>query len=357
MPSVLETLPKQSVEPLPTAPTGYVINQGSVYDASGLFGYSNFELSSVFRTTGDTTSSILRYLKNQPLKESDIPLLEGYTLKRLNEYRPWLAHHAEHPKGSQYGGSFNIGNAFERAFTFRESSFQPANIIRGLSVGTVTVLTGGLSLAEPKINGVTLASSNPDSSSPGLLDAGYTGANSFGIVRAGNPNVAETGFNRIARLIGGTISSIATGKAFTNYLKTPPSISGGNPAITQGPPAPLSLAQQSGRVAGYGAATSLQGLGLSNIAQGVVQVFGQKVGGALLALVSGNVAEAINIITSNPPSSGNLLYGPTGGGGGGGGGYSPTQNTGQTNLASVMMPVLILSVLGLVLWYFLRKKA
>lgn len=238
----------------------------------------------------------------------------------------------------------------ERIATINPQSFTPANIIRGGTAGTLFVATAGLSTLNPQINGNILISS--DTNRAGLFDSGYVGANSFGRVRAGNPNEPETFYNYLARLTGGTVSSIATGKVIASGLSTPANTL---PSGVQGPTQPLGFLAKLGNLLGGATSTTATGYGTGQFAQGIIGIFGQKIGGTILSLLSGNFQQAFEILTTNPPSYPTNLYGPSGGGGGGGG-FLPSQNTGQSTMNAVVIPLIGASLIGLLLWYFLRKK-
>jgi hypothetical protein len=99
-------------------------------------------------------------------------------------------------------------------------------------------------------------------------------------------------------------------------------------------------------------------------AQLIVKLSGD-IGKGILQLVSFDFSGALQsfgVLTpparTAPNPGTTLLYGPSsGGGGGGGGGFLPSTNTGQSQLSNVIIPIMGLGVLGLTLWYFLRKKA
>lgn len=276
-----------------------------------------------------------------------------------------LQHLSEHPKGSHYAGdfnisfsSFNIVKFFERLFTIRPQSFTPANLARDLSGGTQSLLTLGI-VDKITIGGQPVfATSTHDSS---LIGSALTGANSFGQTKSGDPNKPETLFEKIARIGGGAVSALATGKALSGALTTEPTpVNAG----TQGPPSPVSALGRVGNTfassVGYAGNTYASG----QFAQVVVGLLGQKIGGFLLSLISGDLAGAIKIITSNPsqpqPISSNpsdpLLYGPSGGGGGGGAGLGiSNRNTGQTQ-SNTLVYVLIAGVVVIGGVYLLRRK-
>jgi len=278
---------------------------------------------------------------------------------RIMSWEEYFAIRASDTGGSGFFG--DLSSALDRLFTVRPQSFTPGNIVRSITAGTLAVYTGGLSVTSPEVNGVTLVTS--DTNKPAIANAAYIGGLSYGQVRVGDPSLPESFYNKIARIIGGAYSAFATGSIASSWLSASPTVVNAVPATYEGPPLvqPLSLAQKFGNTVGLGISSSASAYGSSQIAQVVIGVFGQKVGGAILSIFSGNVSQAIQILTSNPSTQTPNLFGPSGGSSsssaGGGGGFLPSQNTGQSQMSSAIIPIIGISLIGLILWYFLRKKA
>lgn len=235
-------------------------------------------------------------------------------------------------------------------------TFQPAEIARTYAAGVATVYTGGLAALNPKIGGTTLVSSDPNKAS--VAGAVLVGANSFGTVQAGNPDVKESTINEIARKVGGAISAIAVGSAGSNLLTTPAHTL---PAGVQGPTQPLTLGEQFGN---FGATTltgSASAYGTGSLAQSVMQIFGKQIGGAILQLFSGDIAGAIKTITTPTPNTPATtipsLFGnyQSGSGGGGAGLGVGSGNSGQTATHPLVFPAIAIAIV-MVLWLFVRKK-
>lgn len=234
-------------------------------------------------------------------------------------------------------------------------SFQPAEIARTYSAGALTVYTGGLSILNPKVAGQTIVSSDPNKAS--LAGAVLVGANSFGTVQAGNPDVKESTINEIARKIGGAISAIAVGSAGANLLTTP---ANALPAGVQGPVQPLSIGERFGNFGATLVGSSSTAYGTGNIAQSVIGIFGKKVGSAILQLFSGDVGGAIKTITTPTPNTPTTtvpnLFGNYQSSGGGGAGLGVgSGGTGQTTTNPLVFPAIALGLLT-VLWLVMRKK-
>jgi hypothetical protein len=261
---------------------------------------------------------------------------------------------------------FKIPNpvtAIQRVVTINPQSFTPANIARaGASVavftnpvtGVANSLTGGtftnsfvgspaqgplaqasavgLSQSTVSVQGTPIIQGSSQKNT-GFLQSYYTGALSYGRTQSGSPNQPETFVNTISRLLGGASSAYTTGQVLG------PAVGGGK--------------------VGALISTSSTGYATSQFGQGILTLFGQKIGGAILALLSGNIAQAVQIVTTNPPNVPNI-FGPNGGqsfGGGGGGGFLPSQNTGQSTALSAIIPIMGIGFVALAFWYFLRKKA
>lgn len=234
-------------------------------------------------------------------------------------------------------------------------SFQPAEILRVAGSASQTLYTGGLSALNPKIGNITLASSDPNKAS--VLGATIVGANSFGTVQAGNPDVKESTINEIARKIGGAISALAVGSAGANLLTTP---ANALPVGVQGPVQPLSTGAQFGNFGATLVGSSASAYGMGNIAQSVIGIFGKKVGSAILQLFSGDVGGAIKTITTPTPNTPTTtvpnLFGNYQSGGGGGAGLGVgSGESGQTTTNPLVFPAIALGILA-VLWLVMRKK-
>jgi hypothetical protein len=234
-------------------------------------------------------------------------------------------------------------------------SFQPAEIFRVAGAASQTLYTGGLSLLNPKVGNTTIVSSDPNKAS--VVGAAIVGANSFGTVQAGNPDVKESTLNQIARKIGGAISAIAVGSAGANVLTTP---ANALPAGVQGPTQPLTFGQQFGNFGATITSSSAVAYGSGNIAQTVIGIFGKKVGGAILQLFSGDVAGAVKTITTPTPETPTIalppnLFGNYQSGGGGGSGLGVGTNSGQLTSNPLIFPVMGIAAL-FVVWLIVRKK-
>lgn len=233
-------------------------------------------------------------------------------------------------------------------------SFQPAEILRVAGSASQTVYTGGLSLLNPKVGGTTIASSDPNKAS--VLGAAIVGANSFGTVQAGNPDVKESTINEIARKIGGAISALAVGSAGANLLTTP---ANALPAGVQGPVQPLSTGAQFGNFGATLVGSSASAYGMGNIAQTVIGIFGKKVGSAILQLFSGDVGGAIKTITTPTPNTPSTtvpnLFGNYQSGSGGAGLGVGSGGSGQTTTNPLVFPAIALGAL-VVMWLVMRKK-
>jgi hypothetical protein len=275
----------------------------------------------------------------------------------FSHYQPGLEYLAQHPKDSHYHGdftlsfsSFNIGKLFDRLFTITPQSFTPANLARDFAQSTIGTLTAGT------LNVTNLRVANVPVSGGGTHDATVissfaTGATSFGQVQAGNPALKESLVNTVARLFGGIYDAVAVSAVAPTWLSTPVPT-----AAESGYVAPLTIGQKSLNLLSSGIVFGSQSTIIANLSQAVVVVFGRRVGGAILALLGGNIQQAVQIFNSPNPSQPINLYGVVSSSGGGGGGFLPNQNTGQLSMTSVIIPIMGIGVIGLLLWYFLRKK-
>lgn len=338
-------------------------------------GFDSQDISQYFGVSPIAGKALTHVATGSPVDA--LPTTELQALQRINpdRFKPGassydqgygdipfgLNHLFQHEKGSHYGGDFNIGlnsfnfgKFFDRLFTIRPQSFTPGNVARAAASGTLTVFTGGLVTDVSIANTPVIATSQHDAS---VLGSVYTGANSFGTVQSGDPKNKESLINKIGRLFGGAVSTIATGKAATGYLSNTNAL----PSGVQGPVQELSFTQQAGNTLSGGVSLASQGYSGGQISQVVVGILGNKLGGALLALLSGDLQGAIKIISSNPSQpivqnpSNSLLYGPSGGGGGGSGLGLGGQNTGQTTSNSLVY-LLIAGILILGGVYLLRRK-
>lgn len=252
-------------------------------------------------------------------------------------------------------GSFNPVKAITRVFDVKPQSFTPANLVRDLSAGTIGVATAGQGIPI-KINGTPIASASTHEAS--IVGAAVVGANSFGTVQAGDPNKPESTLDTIARLTGGAISSIAVGRAAVTSLNTNTALS---PADF-GPPRPLTFTESLGNALGSGINVGAGSYGITQVSQSIMLIFGQKVGGIILSLLSGNVKQAIDIFNSpsaQPSTTGQTQYilfdNSSGGGSGGGIGLSDSKS-GQLQTSGVVFLIIgIILVGGLLMWKRGRK--
>lgn len=278
--------------------------------------------------------------------------------------------------------SFTPAKAVSNAFKVTPESFRPGNIIRtgttaGLVIGTGGVGAVGLStgLAVPfaagnvtttpfslatlgniKIANTPITSSDPNKAS--IVGAAAAGVYSFGTVKAGNPSEPETLVNKISRLLGGAAGSYGGGKIATGVLYTDPA-SHALPAGVEGPTQPLSIGERFGNFLGNTVQTTSTAYGTGQFAQSVLGIFGKQVGGAILQLVSGDVAGAIKTITTPSPSTPSTtvpsLFGNYQSGGGGGSGLGVGVNSGQSTTNPLVFPIMGIAVL-FVVWLIVRKK-
>jgi LPXTG-motif cell wall-anchored protein len=335
-------------------------------------GFTTQDISQYFGVSPIAGKALTHVATGSPVVS--LPTTELQALQKINPNRfkpgatsydqgygdiPWgLSHLNEHPEGSHYSGDFNLsfqdfnfGKFFDRLFTIRPQSFTPGNIVRAGSSGTLTVLSAGLVKDVSIEQNSVYAISQHDNS---VIGSAFTGANSFGTVQSGDPNKKESVFDRIARLAGGAISSVATGKAVSNFLTTESgaSLSEG----TQGPTNQLSTSARFGNTLASGVSLAGQGYSGGQISQIVVSVLGNKLGGALLALLSGDIQGAVRAF--NPPSSPSPTFGPgpsSGGGGGGSGLGLGSTNTGQTN-SSTLLYVGLAGLALIAVVYLVRRK-
>lgn len=247
--------------------------------------------------------------------------------------------------------------AIVRAFTPNPQSFTPANIARVASAITVGVYSGGLASTNPKIGNTVIATTNPEK--PAVINAAYTGASSLG--QATVTKDPETTVNKISRLFGGAVASLAIGSAATNVITTPASASvNALPTGVQGPTQGFTFGESFGNFAGSTISTTATAFGTGQFAQGVIGIFGKQVGGAILQLLSGDIAGAIKTISTPPPNIPTTtvpnLYGNYQSGGGGGAGLGVgSGGTGQSTTNPLVFPAIALGLLA-VLWLVMRKK-
>lgn len=359
MPSVVNTLPQ---------PSGLT--------SRTFAGFSYTDLSQYFGISPIAASGIIDFKAGQELNDPQRIALHALDPKRFqpgaNTYNqgfgdiPFgLSHLNEHPKGSHYQGDFNFGlngfdiaKAFDRLFTIRPQSFTPGNIARAFGQTAIFTVSGG-ALTATNLRVADVPISGGGQHDADLVTSFATGASSFGQVTAGNPANKESFLNRISRVLGGVYDSLAVGGIGTSALAT-----AAPAAETAGYVPALTATERVGNLAASGLATASSAFSISNISQVVISILGPKIGGALLAFFSGNVAQAIQILTTPGTSQPVNLFGPTNGSignsgssGGSGGGFLPSQNTGQTATTSLILPIMGIGIVGLTLWYFLRKKA
>lgn len=320
-------------------------------------GFTYQDLSNYFGISNQAASGLIELTNKSDVTYSEAVALQGLDPNRFRQGASgpnqgfgdiiWgLSHLAQHPKGSTYHGDFNISQAFERLFTINPQSFTPANLIRDFSAGYTTIVTGGVSLAHPEVNGTPLASSSARSREPGLVDSAIVGANSFGTVRAGDPQIPESFWNKIARIVGGTVSSLATAKVVAGY-QTNNALGPGE----YGPPAPLTATQSASNLALSGLSGGLKVFGSTALAQGIISLFGNTIGGALVQLLNGNIFGAFNTLSGKTPVSQNTvgsMY-ATGGSGGAGFGQNPIAVT-QSSTMTWLIPVAIIGGVLVILW-------
>lgn len=247
--------------------------------------------------------------------------------------------------------------AISRAVTINPKSFTPANIVRVLVGGQITIYTGGVAALSPSIGKTTVVSSNPKKAS--IVTSAFVGANTFGTVQAGDPSKVETPLNKIARIFGGTVASLVVGSAAANVLTTPASASvNALPPGVQGPTQGLTVGERFGNFLGATISTSSTVYATGGISRVVLDLFGKKAGTAILQLFSGDVAGFVKTV-STPEVKGPELFYPTFRGvsasGGGGAGLGIGSNTGQTQGTSLLFPVIGIALLG-VLFLIIRKK-
>lgn len=341
--------------------------------SKGVGGFSLQQLSNATNLQPFEAFTLLKMKAGVPATDLDREILA--TLKGRSTASPkysglrnnvasfnwFVQYYTDHPVGSHYGGDFNVGSALQRAFTFKPSSFTLTNLIRTGSAGTILIATGGASTFNPQINGHTIVSSDTHSAKPGILDSAIVGGNSFGTVRAGDPNKPEDFFNRIARVTGGAISSIATGKAFAKGFSTPENVSGGNPSTVYGPSSPFTATQKFGNFAVGVVNSFTSGLTGANVSQFVIAILGPKIGSFILALGSGDIRGAVNIISGsgpnqNPQGGSQVIYRDNpNSGGGGGGGTLVAPNTGQSSNYTLLYVGVGVAVLTSLVFYLRRK--
>jgi len=350
--------------------------------------YAGFNVTDVarFLSVSDAqSSSLIKAATGQQVNESEFAAFQSLDpryLTRDGNITHGLQRLAEHPKGSHYSGdynisktTFNIGKALERFFTIRPKSFTAGNLARGAAVGAVAISTGGVGVApfagvagfgsgsagsvlfqpgaitpisatsgvfatQQKIKigevQVTSGTSQHDTS---VAQATGTGVYSFGQVQAGNPADQETWYNKIARYVGGASAAYGATAGITSFL---------SPLIAEG--------SQVASIASKVVSTTGTGFYTGQVGQVVISLLGRKIGGALLALISRDVASAIRILTEDPPQTKSIQpYGSYGGGGGSGLGIAPSTNTGHTGLNPLWYGVIGL-VLILGLFALLRRK-
>lgn len=275
--------------------------------------------------------------------------------------------------------SFTPAKAISNAFKVTPESFRPGNIIRtattaGLIVGTGGVGAVGLSsglgvasvtatplsyatLGNVKVANTQLTSSNPQQAS--VVGAAAAGVYSFGTVKAGDPSEPETLLNKISRLLGGAAGSYGVGKIATGALYTDPA-SHALPTGVEGPTQPLTIGERFGNFLGNTVQTTSTAYGTGQFAQSVLGIFGRQVGGAILQLISGDVAGAIKTITTpattTPTTAVPRLFGNFQNGGGGGAGLGVgSGGTGQSTTNPLVFPAIAFGILA-VLWLVMRKK-
>lgn len=375
MPSVVETLPTQQVTPgyLGTEqtldPTTFLskltpdvqqrINEtirqsgalgsgeSSLWNLGSASGLQPYETVTVLKKqSGAALSDLEQEIYNAvAVRRNASPRYSG-TSDNLGTFAWFRQYYAEHPVGSHYRGTFNIG-------TFIDST------IGVITFGTFPSLDSFFAkLGEGQFNLGKIQLNVPFSGAHGNKYA-HDLENFYGMQQLNKTTtpIIDSKIGQIVTTVGAAIAGIIVG------ARLPGAFGAKAPPVTGGPGPATTTALQSAKLSTAGSLTNVGVRGISSaisvqsyggVAQAVIQVLGDKIGGTVLALFSGDIGGAVRIFTTNPPGR---VGGGSGGGGGGGGGYLPTQQTGQSTMSSVILPLLGLSALGLVLWYFLRKKA
>jgi hypothetical protein len=336
--------------------------------ADSFAGFSTIELSQYFGLSQPQTGALLSVINKKTLTKDQYASFQSINPVRLQpgatSYNqgfgdiPYgLTHLNEHPKGSHFAGSFNLSfsdfnlvKAFDRLFTIRPKSFTAGNLISGFAQSAIGTVTGGtLNVTDLTAGGVPISGGGQHDAN--LVTSFATGASSFGQVRAGNPASKETALNKLSRLLGGVYDSIAIGGIGSSWLSTPTVA-----PETAGYVKELTALEKLGNYAGTGLSSATSTFGQGQFAQGVLSVLGNKIGGTLLALISGNFTQAFQLLTQDAPQPFVTLppqaYG--GGGGGGGSGY-PSGNVGQSQDNTVLYALGGVALLIGVL-YWIRKR-
>lgn len=269
--------------------------------------------------------------------------------------------------------SFTPAKTISNAFKITGESFQPAEILRVGGTTALVVGTGGVgasagvlpltntplataSLANVKVGNTQLTSSDPNKAS--VLGAGAVGVYSLGTVQAGNPDNPETLVNKISRLIGGTIGSYGVGKSVTALAATSPTAHA-LPTDVQGPVQDLSFGEKFGNYLSSSVSTASTAYAGGSFSQAVLSIFGRETGGAILQLLSGDIAGFVKTVTTPTPTNPGAALPPNLFGnfqsGGGGGGLGVAPKTGQISSNSLLFPVIGIAVLVIV-WLVVRKK-